>query len=114
MNRREVLEKFVQSLFLLPNISKTKEIKLLYKSTTLKVAGLQYGECVDEEFIPGKPLILTREPQNQYDTYAIAIYKEAKKVGYIPKTYSRIIASMLDNGEKIYTKVRYYKAEEEP
>jgi hypothetical protein len=114
MNRREVLEKFLQSLILLPNIQKTKELKPLYKLTTLKVAGLQYGECVDEEFIPGEDLILTREPQNQYDRYAVAIYKEAKKVGYIPKIYSRIIASMLDNGEKIYTRVRYYKAQEEP
>ena len=108
MDRREVLEK----LLLFP-LLRPKEQKRFYKLTTIKVAGLQYGECVNEEFKQDESLKLIREPKNPYDKYAVAIYRQNKKVGYVPKTNSRIVASMLDNRENIKAFVRYYKAEEE-
>jgi len=109
MDRREVLEKLLIFPLLRP-----KEQKRVYKLTTIKVAGLQYGECLDEEFKEKESLKLIREPKNPYDKYAVAIYKQNKKVGYIPKTNSRIVASMLDSGENIKVVVRYYKPQEEP
>lgn len=90
-------------------ISKTK-----VKLTTLKVAGLQYGECVSDNFTSTEELIYKRENRNKYDKYAVAIYKNRKKVGYIPKENSRIIASLLDSGIKLSMEVRYFDANKEP
>ena len=84
------------------------------KLTTVKVAGLQYGECADHVFKHKESLQLLREPDNPYDTYAIAIYKENKKVSYIPQTNSRIIASLMDSGNRVHATVRYFKKYEAP
>ena len=88
--------------------------KRFTKLTTLKVAGLQYGECSDSIFNNSDVLTLVREPHNPYDKYAVVIYKEKQKVGYIPRTNSRIIASLIDAGEKIEAKVRYFHPHKEP
>ena len=89
---------------------KNKKIKL----TTLKVAGLQYGECTDEIFHLNETLYYKREAENKYDQYAVAIYRNNKKVGYIPKENSRIIASLMDSREKIEIRVRYFDASKAP
>jgi len=92
------------------SIPKPGKIKL----TTLKVAGLQYGECGEERFRSGEMLSHKREQENPYDKCAVAIYKNNKKVGYIPKENSRIIASLLDSGEEIEIKVRYFESNKVP
>ena len=79
-----------------------------FKLCTLKVAGLQYGEMKSAIFVPKEKLLLQREPQNAYDKYAVGIYHDEKKVGYIPKENSRIIASLLDNGVELDVEVRYF------
>lgn len=45
---------------------------------------------------PGKPVLLVREPRNQYDPCAIAVYIDGEKVGYIPRNQNRVIASFID------------------
>lgn len=82
-----------------------------FKLSTLKVAGLQYGKMKSAIFVPKEKLILKRESQNIYDKYAVAIYYNEKKVGYIPKQNSRIIASLLDNGIQLDVEVRYFDKE---
>ena len=84
------------------------------KLTTLKVAGLQYGECSDSIFNNSDVLTLVREPHNPYDKYAVAVYMDNRKVGYIPRTNSRIVASLIDAGEKIEARVRYFHPHKEP
>lgn len=79
-----------------------------FKLTTLKVAGLQYGDAVDTDFSKQQPLTLLREHSNKYDRYATAIYYQGKKVGYIPRENSRIIASLIDNGVSLDASVRYF------
>jgi|GEM_PF-2921734 len=84
------------------------------KLTTLKVAGLQYGELPKHPFLAGEEVTLMRQPDNCYDKYAVAIYYMGMHVGYIPRTNSRIIASMIDAGVVLRAHIRYYDANKEP
>jgi hypothetical protein len=81
------------------------------KLTTLKVAGLQYGAWASHRFDIDEALTLVREPHNPHDRYAVALYYHGKKAGYIPRTNSRIIASLMDAGEGLEAKVRYFDQE---
>ena len=81
-----------------------------FKLTTLKVAGLQHYDALDVEFSQGQTLQLHRESDNPYDRYAVSLYRDDMKIGYIPKENSRIIASLIDNGVALETKVRYFDA----
>ncbi|MFO6453464.1 MULTISPECIES: HIRAN domain-containing protein [unclassified Aeromicrobium] len=51
-------------------------------------------------FTPGAPLRLVREPDNEYDTNAIAVYAETGRrvAGYVPKGQAKRLASLLDSG----------------
>ena len=114
-NRRNFLKRFLTfGATTLTSVSANVPPVSKTKLTTVKAAGLQYGECADSLFTPNDPLRLIREPQNRYDRYAVAIYKEEKKLGYIPKANSRIIASLIDNGTTLSATVRYYDQKKEP
>lgn len=45
---------------------------------------------------PGDALVLVREPTNEFDKNAVAIYAGAHKVGYIPKAKNAVLAQYLD------------------
>ena len=55
----------------------------------IPVAGVSYrAEALpDESFDPGRRLSLVREPENDYDPNAMAIWNEARtlQVGYVPR-----------------------------
>lgn len=109
INRRKFIKKLglLFSVTPLTLLARTKPVG--YKLTTLKVAGLQYGETSDSIFLPTENLQLKRELENTYDKYAIAIYnKTNEKVGYIPKSNARILASLIDNGVSLRANVRYF------
>ena len=50
----------------------------------------------------GEHLNYKRDEQNKYDPYAILILKEDKAFGYVPREYSKIIASEIDIEETEY------------
>ncbi len=83
------------------------------KLTTLKVAGLQYSDLTSHSFITDEMLTLIREPHNPHDSHAVAIRYMGLKVGYIPRTNSRIVAALMDSGHTLYAAVRYFEKEEE-
>src|SRR5437016_1584714 len=45
---------------------------------------------------PGVPALLVREPGNQYDKNAIAVYVDGKKIGYVPKKQNAVLAQFID------------------
>lgn len=47
-------------------------------------------------------LTLKREPENEYDEFAVALYFANEKTGYIPKTKNEVIARMMDAGKQFY------------
>lgn len=51
-------------------------------------------------------IVLIREPQNEYDEWAILVMTEKrKKLGYIPRRENRILARLMDAGKSIYAEV---------
>lgn len=51
-------------------------------------------------FTPGSPVRLVREPENEYDSNAIAVYAERGRnvAGYVPKGQAKRLAKMIDAG----------------
>lgn len=80
---------------------------LPYHALECEVAGLQYyaGPELFETMEIGEGLDLVREPDNQFDRSAIALYYQGHKIGFIPRRYNRVISNMLDSGFNGFTAV---------
>jgi hypothetical protein len=75
-------------------------VKRIYLFET-NVAGFQYHEGEDPDVSAlleqGGDLILVREPANEYDEMAIAVYtQQGNKVGYVPRDANEIPAAIAD------------------
>lgn len=72
-----------------------------------KVAGTMYYE--PEEFEPlvkkDMHLQMVREPENKYDKFAVALFLDGGKIGYLPRTQNEVIARLMDAGKEFSTKV---------
>lgn len=62
------------------------------------VAGFKYYKGMELLQLMGvnDPLELRREPQNQYDSFAIALHWQNEKIGYLPAANNELIARLLD------------------
>lgn len=65
------------------------------------IAGVQHHTTADylKALREGEVLDLVREPDNRYDSCAVRLDHNGTKLGYIPATYSQIVAGLLDSGE---------------
>lgn len=63
------------------------------------IVGTQFTG-VPESFVaalkPGTPAVLVREPTNQYDANAIAVYVDGRRIGYVPKKQNAVLAQFID------------------
>lgn len=71
-----------------------------------QVHGSHYYDCLtllnQSALHVGQPLVLKREPTNEYDAYAIEVYtKTNSKLGYIPKHQNQVIATLMDQGCRV-------------
>ena len=68
------------------------------------IAGFTYwdGCRAFSELKVGKPLKLVREEGNKFDPYAVAIYYEGYKLGFVPSGDNELICQFLDLG---YTEI---------
>lgn len=73
---------------------------------TLNIAGIRYYIDNDLYLEENEELRLKREPENQYDKYAIAVYNSEKKIGYIPRRNNKVFARLMDGGKSILAKVK--------
>lgn len=71
------------------------------------VAGLQFNieneeeRSVLESVAPGTELLLYREPENEYDKWAIAVHlTEEDKLGFITRFKNETIARLMDEGKR--------------
>ena len=91
-----------------------------------QIAGTSYQMNIDElydKLNEGDIVKLIREPQNEYDEYAIRIDTESDqplgyvpsekapddeylKLGYVPRVNNKILARLMDAGKKLYGVVR--------
>lgn len=65
---------------------------------TISIVGQKFKglDAMLHDFNSGAPVVLVREPGNQYDANAVAVYIDGKAVGYLPKTDNAPIAKMID------------------
>ena len=85
--------------------ARPKEQRILVLKTG--IAGLKYNiENEDEQkalesITPGTELMLFREPDNEHDVWAIAVYlTEEDKLGFISRFKNETIARLMDAGKK--------------
>lgn len=64
------------------------------------IAGFTFWEgCrAFDELKIGTPLHLVREEENKFDPYAVAIYYEDIKLGFIPRGKNQLVAQLMDLG----------------
>ena len=81
---------------------RTKENRLLQKVhlTNFHIAGFSYWDGCEafEHLRIGTKLDLVREEDNRFDPYAVAIYYEDYKLGFIPRGCNHDISNYLDMG----------------
>lgn len=90
----------IQSEQALPHPSKKRSRRLsngksIYNGALSGVKYYDYG-LASRLLKKGSPLTFIREPQNPYDSYAIAVWYKTWKIGYVPKNQNEILSNMLD------------------
>lgn len=102
--------------------AKPREKQILVLKTG--IAGVQHHIESEEErnalnaLTPGTELLLYREPENEYDEWAVAVYlTETDKLGFITRFKNETIARLMDAGKKFTAVVdefeQLYEAEAE-
>ena len=82
------------------------------------IAGFTYYDGVDvfNELKIGTQLTLAAEPENKHDNYAVAVYYENHRLGYIPRDKNKYISKFLNFGhtELFDIKINRISPEEHP
>ena len=61
----------------------------------------------------GSPLVLKREPANDYDELAIRVETAAgERVGWVPKKHNDVLARLMDAGKLLVAKVAHKELED--
>jgi len=69
------------------------------------IAGTSYLDLeeVEPRLKTDDRFFLLREPENEFDTFAVAIYTADKsKLGYLPKSRNESVARLLDAGKSLF------------
>ncbi len=71
------------------------------------VAGTSFRKLdeVKEQLLQKVRLEMKREANNEFDKYAIALWYENTKVGYIPRDRNEVIARLMDAGKQFYATI---------
>ena len=96
-------------LALLSNLEKgivpfSQEIFLM----DIVVAGTSYCaeiDVIDIQIVPEKVLVMKRETDNKYDKFAIALYCEDIKIGFVPATMNLVCSRLMDAGKVFFCRV---------
>ncbi len=110
MNRIDFLKKIVGVGFLgmigkqtnKCQITNTYDATEIYRSY---VRGLIYspGKVLIKNLIKDTPINMIREPKNEYDDFAIALYVQNQKIGYVPAEDNIILSNLLHAKHGRYT-----------
>ena len=108
---------FLKSIFSLPLFlifnqkSTAKQIAKHSSKTILlnqcSIAGFQYyqGKDVLHSLKINDSIVIVAESDNQYDKYAVAVYYQTKKLGYIPRKENKHVSRILQAGVKLHARV---------
>ena len=62
-------------------------------------------EEIDNQIIAEKILIMKREADNQYDEFAIAIYCDSIRIGFVPAEMNLVCSRLMDAGKRFFCRV---------
>lgn len=82
----------------------TQEIFLL----EIVVAGTSYCkeiEAIENLIVSEKVLTMKREPKNKFDEFAIAIYCDNIRVGFVPAEMNLVCSRLMDAGKMFFCRV---------
>ena len=65
---------------------------------TYSIVGMNYikTEAVVAALQPGHAVMLVREPTNEHDPNAVAVWVDGRRVGYVPKKQNVALAQFID------------------
>jgi hypothetical protein len=71
---------------------------------TYSIVGMNYIKTEDivAALKPGTAVTLVREPNNEFDKNAIAVWVDGQRVGYIPKKTNEALAGFIDQTGEIW------------
>ncbi len=71
------------------------------------IAGTSFRKLqeIEPQLIEETKLELVREPNNEYDEFAVALHFNKSKIGYIPKDDNEVIARLIDAGKPFYATI---------
>ncbi len=89
---------------------------LLYETY---VAGMQhhkpYRRGLTKALVVGTELVLKREPNNEFDHRAIAVYlPNGLRMGYLPKWINHIPSRLLDYGHEVLCTITKFNSDDDP
>ena len=82
----------------------TQEIFLL----EIVVAGTSFCKemaTIEPSIVPEKILNMKREPNNKYDQFAIAIYCDSIRLGFVPAEMNQVCSRLMDAGKLFFCRV---------
>ncbi len=62
-------------------------------------------ESVEDKIVAEKVLTMKREPNNKYDQFAIAIYCDNIRVGFVPAGMNLVCSRLMDAGKLFFCRV---------
>lgn len=62
-------------------------------------------ETVEDKIVPEKVLPMKREPNNKFDEFAIAIYCDNIRVGFVPAEMNLVCSRLMDAGKLFFCRV---------
>ena len=74
----------------------------------IHIAGTSYRENIaqiEPSLETGQMFYMVREPENEYDGWAIGVYLNDYKLGYVPMAQNEVIARLMDAGKLFYCKL---------
>ena len=83
----------------------SREIFLL----DIVVAGTSHCTQIEDvipQLLPETVLIMLRDPKNEYDKYAIAIYLDKVRIGWVPQELNLVISRLMDAGKAFFCRVQ--------
>jgi hypothetical protein len=98
-----VLRLCEDSTGLLVSPTDTRLLKAGIYVSQLRGEAYHQAACRAGDFRPGQPVRLVREPDNQFDANAVAVYDDAGKhlAAYVNKQKARSLARLMDSGKPV-------------
>jgi hypothetical protein len=62
-------------------------------------------DTIEDQIVPGKVLPMKREPHNRFDEFAISIYCDNIRIGFVPRKMNLVCSRLMDAGKLFFCRV---------